>query len=232
MEIWHNSRQEQIVVGKNFLIIRSHYQVNIHYLLSISNEEMYGIIRSEITRLIRIENQKKSCFSFHAGLVEYEKKKIMIVGDKGMGKTSSCLYFLEKGAKNFTDELVFFNADVVSGLSRLMSISVENMQQYFSDYRNEVFRKSKSVLNLQEKVILKTKYSNNKLNNIDEVILLVHSDSNLNTQFPYIKRKQLLSTQLIPGNVTCTENEIAIFNDLIEKTSISSVSEIKSKLGL
>ena len=118
---------------------------------------MYGIIRSEITRLIRIENQKKSCFSFHAGLVEYEKKKIMIVGDKGMGKTSSCLYFLEKGAKNFTDELVFFNADVVSGLSRLMSISVENMQQYFSDYRNEVFRKSKSVLNLQEKFILKTK---------------------------------------------------------------------------
>ena len=48
-----------------------------------------------------------------------------------MGKTSSCLYFLEKGAKIFTDELVFFNADVVSGLSRLMSISVENMQQYF-----------------------------------------------------------------------------------------------------
>lgn len=230
LEIWQDEQGNQIVSGQDFLVTRKDKRIKIEHLSAIQNDILYGIIRTELTRLIRKKELKESYLAFHAGLIRYHNKVIMIIGDKGMGKTSSCLYFLEHGGEIFTDELVFFSPQRIKVLSRMISIDEHNLTNYFPRLKKDILIKSKSMLNLETKYILNTKLKDRAVHNIDKVLLLVDKDSSTTEKLAYLKKKKILASQLIPTQISSSENAIDLLANLVDKAEVTTVSNIKKRL--
>ncbi|EAF8993802.1 hypothetical protein A2U47_14820 [Listeria monocytogenes] len=230
LEIWQDKQGNQIVKGDKFLITRADKEVEIKHLADIENDILYGIIRTEISRLIRKKLSQEALFAFHAGLVSYKNEVIMIIGDKGMGKTSSCLYFLEKGADIFTDELVFFSSQGIQVLSRMISIDENNLTNYFHQFQKSIFSKSKSMLNLELKYIIETRFREAAIHDIDKILLLVDKDSYPFKSLTYLEKKKILANQLIPTQNSSDEFAINLLLSLVDKSEVTSVLNIKKRL--
>lgn len=231
LEIWIDKLGNQIIKSDDSLITRKESETQIEYLPHIQHDILYGIVRTELTHLIRKELSKEAYFAIHAGLIKYKNEVIMIVGDKGTGKTSSCLLFLKQGAEIFTDELVFFTKDGIKVLSRMVSIDEINLVTYFPQFKKYIFNKSKSMLNLESKYVLNTKLKEVKEHNIDKIIILADKESTLNEELAYLKKKEILANQLVPTQLSNSEEAVILLEKLIDKIELSTILNINKGLN-
>ncbi len=137
------------------------------------NNLTYSKCRSAFMRFVHSKVIEYD-FMFHAGLVKFNGKLIVIVGDKGCGKTSSILYFLEHGATVYTDELVFIKDKRLHAIGRSLALEKKSIVDYFKWVKPYIWKTVKSDLNENTKFLLQMPLSNfNGESLVDEILILI-----------------------------------------------------------
>lgn len=225
IEIWRNSYSE-IIKEKHYSFIKHRNCIEVQS--DIPNSILYGINRSELTNIIRNDILSNSLFGLHAAFLSYKNQNLIILGEKGAGKTSASLYLYNKGAKFYTDELLIFkDMETIFTLGRKPSLDKKTLEKYFPMFKEKIFFSSKSILNSEEKKIididmLKSQISQYKDFNDFSLILLTKNPDEL-TKEEILKK---VAAQFITKNSVAKE-DLKFFYNLLNKTCPMTIEEIK-----
>lgn len=225
LEIWQTSNSI-LIRSKDFCIDRKQDSSEIYFNnnLNATSDIGYGVVRGEVTRLIRARKLHDAYFYLHAAFVRLDQKNYLIIGDKGTGKTCATLYFLSKGASVFTDETVVWASDKINFLQRSPALDTATLNAYFPQLSNLVWRKQKSILNIQKKNLLKIELESQlKDYHISKVLVLTRGNNCLNK----IQMLKLVAKQFGTGELPINNTAIATLENLLKCVEVTSIKEIE-----
>ena len=228
VEVWRKNNTT-IILSSLCLIERDTDCTNITFHRSASHSYIYGVLRSEITNVLREILSEVSLCSIHAACVKKDKKTFLIIGNKGTGKSSSSIYLHKSGGEILTDELIFFdNKGFLICLPRFVGVDNNTLHSYFPDYEDEANIEIRNMYNADKKILLDIISSSPKQSyqSIDEVIVLVRGNRKYLSPRDIIN---LISAQWINyKNESLTED---ILKEVIKKSKPMTIEQIgKGKL--
>lgn len=223
IERWHNS-ESKIIKDSTYSLIKFNDFIGLDS--NISESILYGTRRSEITNLIRNDVLSNSLFGFHAAFLEYKSRKIIILGDKGTGKTSASLYLYMKGAKIYTDELIIFkDSTSVFTLGRKPSLDECTLKKYFPMFSHRILISSKSILNTNEKKIIDIDILPSQLyTNIDDIQFIVLTKGTIRLPREVLIKK--IASQFISNNSLYIK-DIAFLYEMLKEIVPMTIEQIK-----
>ncbi|MBI0033967.1 hypothetical protein [Lactobacillus sp. M0396] len=225
LEIWQTP-DSILVRSKDFCINRKQDSSEIYFnsKLKATSDIGYGVIRGEVTRLIRARKLHDAYFYLHAAFVRLDQKNYLIIGNKGTGKTCATLHFLSKGASVFTDETVIWTSDKIDFIQRSPALDTVTLNTYFSQLSNLVWRKQKSILNIQKKNLLKIKLESQlKDYQISKVFVLTRGNICLNK----MQMLKLVAKQFGTGELSVNSTAIAALENLLKCVEVTNIKEIE-----
>lgn len=174
IEIW-NKDGNMIIKSDYALVTRQEKRkTSIIFREDAESPDIYGTIRSELTNLLRNNLSEDVVASVHAACVKINNRIVLIIGDKGTGKSSSSIYLHSMGGEIYTDELVIFKNDgSLLCLPRLLGVDRMTLLKYFPDYKNKVKYEIKSMHNVENKLLLDIMKNSSEVSQIDDVFILI-----------------------------------------------------------
>lgn len=174
IEIW--KKDEKTIIKSKFALVTREEKgkTSVIFREEIKSPDIYGTIRSELTNLLRNNLREGIVASVHAACVKINNRIVLIIGDKGTGKSSSSIYLHSMGGEIYTDELVFFKNDgLLFCLPRLLGVDSTTLLKYFPEYKSKVKYEIKSMNNVENKLLLDIMKNSSDVSQIDNVIILI-----------------------------------------------------------
>lgn len=177
VEIW-NKAAEVIIKSERVIVIRNQDKTSIVFDEAADYSVKYGVLRSELTNMYRSKMARSKACSVHAACVNLNHKNLLIIGNKGTGKSSSSLYLHLQGGHILTDEMVFFDDDErLTCLPRFIGLDHYTLDRYFPQYKPKVKASINSMYNTEQKVLLDIMTKPNGEIWLDQVIVIVKGES-------------------------------------------------------
>ncbi len=224
-EIWKNDGCKETVEILRDLIIVS--KTDVTAIFYSQEEAIYGCLRNKICSIIREYVLGYSMFGIHAALIRIDTKKILIIGSKSSGKTSSVLNALKHNGKVYTDELIFVDENLnVSWLKRFPAITNKTIKQYFEDSNLHIKGEIYSELAGEKKCLLDIEFykdDNFPLWEIDNIYIL---PLNTNNTTSHADKKRIITANWLTGKYKSNE-VIEVFEKILDKSKMITISQLK-----
>ena len=225
IEIW--KKKKKLIIKSEFVLVsRCDNETSVIFSVNSESNVIYGVLRSELTNLLRNNLTKDTAASVHAACVKINNRVVLIIGDKGSGKSSSSIYLHSKGGEIYTDELVIFHKNGhVFCLPRLLGIDQITLFKYFPDYKRKVKYEIKSMHNIDKKFLLDIMTKPSELTQIDDVILLIQGNiHNVSNQ----DKISLISRQWSTYDNGVNSGDI--LKNIISKSKPMTLNQIREKI--
>jgi hypothetical protein len=201
-EIWRD-KEKTVDITSNIISVTRSFSSEIYYR---DREELYGCLRGKLCELIRKEALATSLYAIHAALLRKGDDIILIVGNKGSGKTSSALRAYFRHWDILTDELIFVDRDKqISALKRYPALSGKVLERYFSNYPIERVRTIRSAITGEQKELLKLPILYEKTGiNVNCISSIYILPNNRNCFIEERFKRKIFLNNFIPGNLDDT----------------------------
>ncbi|WFR56525.1 hypothetical protein QA584_23375 [Anaerocolumna sp. AGMB13025] len=228
-EIWKDEEGAETIDILGSLIIRSAvFETNIYYCLE---GDLYSCLRNKICGMIRQYVLRDSLFGIHSALLGKGLRKLLIIGSKGSGKTSSILNGAAHHGKVFTDEFIFVDQNLkVSCLKRFPAVTKHTLKAYFKDsdftIRGEIY----SDLAGENKYLLDIAISEEDKFPLREIDTIYVLPLNKNQIINEENKTSIVTDNFITGNGKSGE-VIQIFETLVRKSKMITIAQLKNSLA-